>query len=368
MNKENLDRLKKEVSILDVAINLGYTLQTKGESYFLREHDSARITPAKNMYYRFSTGKGGSVIDFAIEFGQMSYLEAINYLADFHGGFSESDIKEYDGKNKEVQVEKAAPKEKIVLKEILPQRSSDKKRVYAYLHKTRGISYSIIDEMYAKNMLYQDVSNNCVFVSYDEYNEPRFCCLRGTNTKKKFIADSKGNDYNHSFFIDNKSNELIITESVIDALSVMCILDKDRLGNHKTYNYIALSGVGKYKNSLNYHLVEKKEKYDNIFLCLDSDQAGQKGAVDIKELCEKIYGKEKIEKKEINIYNVKLPREENIKDYNDILRCYRGIIGTEKEQALAAQQVDIKAEGFSKARHMITMNMVKKLTKETEID
>ena len=366
MNKENLDRIKKEVSILDVATNLGYTLQRKGESYFLREHDSVRITPAKNLYNQFSTGKGGSVIDFAINFGRMSYVEAINYLADFHGGFSESDIKEYGGKNKEVQVEKAAPKEKIVLKEVLPQRSSDKKRVYAYLHKTRGISYSIIDEMYAKNMLYQDVSNNCVFVSYDEYNEPRFCCLRGTNTKKKFIADSKGNDYNHSFFIDNKSNELIITESVIDALSVMCILDKDRLGNHKTYNYIALSGVSKYESAIRYHLVDCKEKYDNIFTCLDSDNAGQENAKGINGFIEELFETKEIEK-EPKVYNAKPPNEKNIKDYNDILRCYRGINCTEEEKNIATQEVDNKINGFAK-RRMIIEKHKELRNQETEID
>ncbi len=362
MNKVNLDVLKKEVKILDVATNLGYTLQKVGNKYRLREHDSVMITSEKNLYNQFSTGKGGSVIDFAMNFGQMTYPEAINYLADFHGGFSEEEIKEHSEYKKPVQTEKAASKEKEELKRILPQRSPEKSRVYAYLHKTRGISYSIIDELYSKNMLYQDVSNNCVFVSYDEYNEPRFCCLRGTNTKKKFIADNKGNDYAHSFFIDNKSNELIITESVIDALSVMCILDKDRLGNHKTYNYIALSGVGKYKDAIDYHLIECKEKYDNIFLCLDSDQKGQETVVKIKKHIESLPLEERP-----NMYNAKPPKE--LKDYNDILRCYREINCTEEEKRIANREVDAKINGFSKARNRISIEKSKELkSKESEME
>ena len=57
--------------------------------------------------------------------------------------------------------------EKEELAVVIRQELEDvyKRQVYAYLSQTRQISADVINEFVKRKMLYQDVRNNCVFVS-----------------------------------------------------------------------------------------------------------------------------------------------------------------------------------------------------------
>lgn len=84
------------------------------------------------------------------------------------------------------------------------------------------------------------------------------------------MADVAGCDYQQGFFINNKSRNLIVTESVIDAMSVMSILKHKRIDYHK-YNYLPLSGVDKYQ-ALYYQLDHQDIK--KVLLAFDNDAGG----------------------------------------------------------------------------------------------
>lgn len=171
---------------------------------------------------------------------------------------------------------------------ILPPKNSDMRKVFAYLTKSRFINQEIVQDFVTQHMLYQDLKGNCVFVSYDN-DIPVFGCLRGTNTYKRFLGDLPGCNYQKGFFINGKGSELIVTESVIDAMSIMSILKEKGL-DYKNHSFLSLSGVDK-NNALKFHLDHNK-KFQSVLLALDNDSAGKKISkliikefADRKDLC-----------------------------------------------------------------------------------
>lgn len=268
--KTDLEEIKK-ISITEYARQMGFTPVKIGSYYTLKEHDSVRIDPRKNIFFRNSTGDRGTVIDFVMAFKGVSCGEAIKLLCD------EIELpKVYKEQN-------SIPQKKKEL--ILPAKARNMKNVFAYLVKTRCINQKIVQEMVDRDMLYQDERNNCVFVSRNENGKSVFATVRGTNTDKKWVGDVSGCDYSHSFFIDNCSRNLIVTESVIDAMSMMDI--KEQKGeNHQEYNYLSVSGLGKSREALGYHL--GKTLYDIVFLAFDNDDKGREIAKEMKKHIESI--------------------------------------------------------------------------------
>ena len=132
-------------------------------------------------------------------------------------------------------------------------------------------------------MLYQDQMGNCVFVSYNKDKQPVFACKRGTSTEKRFVADVKNSDYEQGFYINNGSEKLIVTESVIDAMSIMSILKAKGI-DYKSYDYLPLAGAAKFESLMN-HLHDDVTKEVN--LALDNDKGGIENAQTIKELIAK---------------------------------------------------------------------------------
>lgn len=286
------DELKQMIPIIDVASHMGYTVTRKSSSgryYSLAEHDSVifDMQLGKNCFYRNSTivhsagsgvtnGATGSIIDFVMYFGNKTIDEAYRYLYDMVGGQEvvynringiTNSPSAYTSKR---EFSKPAPKPTKV---ELPVKGNSRKNVYAYLQKTRGISETVINEWFDKDMLYQDDHNNCVFVSRNEEKEPVFACVRGTSTYKRFVMDCRGNQYDKGFYIDNQATELIVTESVIDAMSLMTIAEKKGLDYHK-YNYLILASATKQEPLLN--VLEANPDINLVSLSLDNDPAGRK--------------------------------------------------------------------------------------------
>ena len=241
-----------------------------GRYYTLHEHDSVRIDPARNCYWQNSVagrngiGEGGSVIDFAQRFvhnGDL-HLALKELTARVSGGAApvENNIRKSEMINQE-------PRE---LK--LPKRGKDMHRVYAYLTQTRCIDQDIVQDFVNRRILYQDVKGNCVFVSRDQEGKPVFANFRGTLSNKRFLGDVPGSDYSKGFYISNGADKLILTESVIDAMSVMSILHGQGV-DYKQYDYMPLSGATK-QEAIIRHLQEKPMR--EILLALDHDVAGVK--------------------------------------------------------------------------------------------
>ncbi|MDY2960005.1 MAG: toprim domain-containing protein [Hornefia sp.] len=295
------DDLKEKVSIVEYAKHIGYHPEKVGSFYTLKEHDSVRINPRRNIFYQNSKGVGGSVIDFVMVFTGKTLSEAIKDL----WNYAESSLSASNITYVKNYTQDTHKKEEMKEPLILPSRDKTYRNVFAYLHKTRCIDKEIINYMISRKMLYQDTHKNCVFVSY-ENKTPVFACLRSTNTYVRFIGDVKGSDYIKCFFIPSVrkevSTELVITEGVIDSLSLMSL-------GKKNSDYLALSGAWKYKEVISHYI--KPDKYKNIIIALDNDNAGITAGKQLKE---------KLLKLGLHEENIKimLPKEKNW-DWNDVL-------------------------------------------------
>lgn len=135
-------------------------LERKGSRYwgfcpFHKETNASfNINPDKQMFYCFSCQRGGSVINFIMEYNHLSYIEAVNFLADRVGMPMPQmvDNRAYEAKKKErnrlYEVNKAAAT--YFHKNLL---SAKGKSARDYL-QNRGISGSVITRFglgYASN-------------------------------------------------------------------------------------------------------------------------------------------------------------------------------------------------------------------------
>ena len=154
------------------------------------------------------------------------------------------------------------------------------KNVFAYLINTRKIDSKVVSSWVNNHNLYQDTHNNCVFVTYDKSGKPEFASQRGTNTSKTFKADISGSNYDTCHFINNNAKSLIITESVIDCMSVQTILQAHGR-DLNNYNYLSLNGTTKV-NAL--HNALSQSETSSVIIAVDNDSAGRVALDNIKSI------------------------------------------------------------------------------------
>ena len=274
--------IKSHIKIDDYAKELGFTVERKGRYLSLKEHDSVIIDPQKNCFWRnseagqgHSIGKGGSVIDFALEFTNQSLRDILDDFnrrvsgIDFTGPENRISPQERNTNNIEKRTEIT-----------LPEKGQNMRRVYAYLVQSRFIDPDVVQDFVNKKMLYQDHRGNCVFVSR-EGGKPVFASFRGTLTDRRFLGDVEGSDYSKGFLINNQAAQTVVTESVIDTMSVMSVM-KAKGENLNDYNYMPLSGNVKVEALLN-HI--ENDNVKKVILAVDNDSGGQKSIEAIKGQC-----------------------------------------------------------------------------------
>ncbi len=268
---KDLEKIKQNIKIEEYARFLGYHTEKIGRYYTLKEHDSVRIDPEKNIFIRNSIGVGGSIIDFVMHFESLDFKSAVKKLSDetlIYSSFNRT----------RRNIDNLEKKEKHILS--IPEKDKTMKNVFAYLIKKRCIEQKIVIDMVHRKFLYQDIHKNCVFVSRDDSGKLKFISLRGTNTYKKFIADAIGCDYSYGLFLGNNADKLVITECAIDSMSIMSLLylnEKEYLD----YDYLSLSGCGKAEAVVMNQIMN--HSYKDIFICLDNDEAGLKTSSEIYE-------------------------------------------------------------------------------------
>lgn len=269
MQRVDLDRIKSEIRITDYAQRMGYTLIKVGRYYSLAEHDSVRIDDDKNCFWRnsrFAMGQkahtaAGSIIDFVMHFENKDFKSALETLSGYSIG------------NYTPQTHAPTPKpEKKKVPFALPPKGANNLKAINYLVNVRGIDKDIVSEHILKKTIYQDNCNNAVFVGYNAHGKADFACLRGTYSEKRFVKDIEGCNYDNCIFINNNSNSLVVTESIIDALSYMSVLKANGI-NYNGYNYNALSGTGKIAAVLNN--LKAHSNINAVIIAMDNDKGGK---------------------------------------------------------------------------------------------
>ena len=225
----------------------GETLVRSGKEYRWKAHDS--LTVCGNKWLRHSQSKGGFPVDFVMEFYGKSFPEAVQMLT---------------GEPGEVQPE-ADPAPSPAFR--LPLRNVTNANILNYLTQERKLSPSLVNFFIAAGDIYEDSSHhNVVFVGRDADGHPRYASSRGI--REKFRQDAAGAEKAFGFAHRGTDKQLLVFEATIDLLSFIELFPK----NWQQHNYLSLGGVS--GKALRQFLSERPD-VERVFLCLDSDKAGE---------------------------------------------------------------------------------------------
>lgn len=274
-------------------------LKRIGQSWTLKSHDSMRIS-ADGRWNWFSQNKGGGdAIGFLQAVHGMSFQDAVRTLAG-------EDFKTIPATQAE---HKAKPPERASF--ALPPKNNGNRRVFAYLHRSRGIAAEIINHCIKNDLLYEDAQHhNAVFVGKDAGGTAKYAFLRGTLTGSHFRQEATGSDKSYGFLLRGNGKTLFVCEAAIDALSIATLRKLDGL-DWKKDNYLALGGVTASESKLPVALERTLNTFSfkRVVLCFDNDAAGQTAARRIFTMLRQRYP----ERFEIKCC---VP---NVKDFNDQL-------------------------------------------------
>lgn len=253
-----------QVDLLEYAKSLGMEFETRGSNNTLyQKGHSLNITRSKNMYYRFSTGTGGNVINFAMEQNGWTFQQAVRTLCG-------------------EEIQKSVPKQTYTPakqipehkeKMILPKANSDAHRAFAYLVKTRHIDSQIVTQLMHEHKIYENDKHSCVFVGFDKNGQAGYASVRSTYTMgNSYRGDVKNSDKRHCFTLNGKSDSVYVFEAPIDAMSHATLTKVSGWDWQEDWR-IALGGVSDLglQQFLSLH-----PEIKNIHFATDNDEQGKK--------------------------------------------------------------------------------------------
>ena len=246
-SQEQIDRANG-ADLADFLRGQGEQLERAGNEYRWKRHDS--LTVRGNKWYRHSQSKGGGPVDFLMEFFGKSFTEAVELLTGEKGAAPPP----------------GRPCPAPLSDFRLPPRSTTAGQVKKYLIEARRIDEDVTGFFISSGDIYEDAAHhNAVFVGRDESGIPRYAHQRGT--AGSFRLDVKGSDKAFNFCYRGEGERLFVFEAPIDLLSFLCLFKKD----WQKQSYLSLGGVGE-KALLRF--LSDRPSVKTIFLCLDSDKAG----------------------------------------------------------------------------------------------
>ena len=325
------DIIKKinDIPIIDYIKKVGIEVKqvsSNNPDYFKIPHNGGTyITPSKNVWNCFAMKTGSkSVIQFVQFIDNVSWKEAVDKIVDIYNLQENKKDQKMSFNVEKEKISEITPKKADVLNEkkafVLPEKAENNKRVFAYLHKSRGIDNDIIQRAYNEKKIYQDAQKgNVIFKVSDNDGNIRGAAWNTTLTseehkgKKGFVEGSK-RDY--PFELRGTNNELYIFESPIDMMSYMTIQQNANYINIEDSTFIATWGINSEEMIIKY--LEKNPHITDITIGYDNDKIddtskfhwnyGQRAAALLKRELENLDEK--------YIIQIDTPKQ---KDFNDDL-------------------------------------------------
>ena len=255
--QEQIDRAN-QADLVSFLHGQGEQLTRAGNEYRWKRHDS--LTVRGNKWYRHSQSKGGAPVDFVMEFFGKSFTEAVEMLTGEKGAAPPPD----------------RPSPAPLSDFRLPPRSTDNRIARNYLTAARRIDEDVTGFFFATGDIYEEAAHhNAVFVGRDEDEVPRYAHQRGT--AGSFRLDVKGSDKAFNFCYRGEGEKLFVFEAPVDLLSFLCLFKKD----WQKHSYLSLGGVG--EKAL-VRFLSDRPSVKTIYLCLDSDEAGNEACSRIAKL------------------------------------------------------------------------------------
>lgn len=246
----------RDRNILEVAQELGMSLQQKGQTYTWTEHDSLVIFPGTNTYSWFSKGENGkNSLDLVQSIKGMDFKTAVMYL-------NSAELSEFD--ESKVNLEPQKPF-KYLLKD-----SNDVSKLKEYFVNERKINGQTVNDFLRSgviaqaNRIYQNQFEPVVVFKHKEASGKLVgASLQGIKEDrqrypergrlKEIITNSKRNwgvTYNSGLKADQNSFKMIFFEAPIDMMSYY-ELHKDKLDGVRL---VAMNGLK--DNTMGRHIAE----------------------------------------------------------------------------------------------------------------
>ena len=195
------------VSLVELAQQYGFKLEQGGRKAFHAQNSGGLyIFKDSNRFYHWTSNSKGGAIDFVMKYDGKTFTEAVAQLI---------------GESYEPYVRERIPyvkAEKGPL--VLPDKATNFKRAYWYLVSIRGIAPEVVSLLMNERKIYQEAKyGNCVFVGYDRDKNPKYCSMRAARTESDFKQDKENSDKSYPFYVEGKSDTVIVSESPIDLMS-----------------------------------------------------------------------------------------------------------------------------------------------------
>jgi CHC2 zinc finger/Toprim-like len=259
MNCAEANRL----DMVDYLNSIGYQSQkTRGNDYWFlspfrdEKHASFKVERNKNLWYDHGIGKGGSLLDFVIEFHKCDVSEALQKLSSFHPQNNYERPRFHPNENSLLHHEDARetgiriikvkqPIEDLLLCRYIKQRNISKNIADSWCHEVHFRAGE-------KEKIYRAIGFKNNAGGYELRNES----FKGSSSPK-YIT-----------YMDNKSDSISIFEGFFDFLSYQFIHQNQEI---PVTNFLILNSLSFFERS-----VLLMEKHESIHLYLDNDNAGKK--------------------------------------------------------------------------------------------
>ena len=245
----------RQTNLAEYLMSVGTPLKRNGHRHNHADHDSLVFT--KNAYYWNSRQEKGNAIDYLTKHMGYSFQDAVIALT----GFSPTE-KENCG---------SAKKEFIGV-----ELNADCRKAIAYLHKTRGINYSVIQWLINQRLLMQQTkTNNIIFPMHDENGECVGAELQGTLSDRRFKGVAEGSKYGYGFNTrypsPNGYKYALFFESAVDLVS---FIDIKRNHEKKPLTACILVSMAGLKINIIERVLRVFKGNLRPVLCVDRDNAG----------------------------------------------------------------------------------------------
>lgn len=256
-----------KANIEDYIRSLGLAQKHAGKTIKVEGFGGLYIDPKENRWYCFSEGKGGGPIQLVMHIEKKTWIEAVKQL------IGDDSINPHF--QRDIEKEKHKDKEEF----HLPEKNNTYKHMMAYLVQTRKIDKDIVYKYINNKTLYEDKKRNCVFVGYDNENNPRYAGLRGTlsNAKAPFKGEALNSDKAFSFHSKGTTDEVYVFESAIELMSYKTL---QKITSKSFENHYMLSLGGLTSVALNRYLNDNPN-IEKINLCLNNDDRGLEATEDL---------------------------------------------------------------------------------------
>ena len=165
----------------------GYTCQRSGREIHVRGFGGLKIKDDTNEYYIHSQHTGGAgLVSCLMNVLEMPFRDAVREALSGEEPNENKDSKTPFTPNK---IRKPTVQAEEKREFIQPKPAADYKRIYAYLHKQRCISYDVINALVNAKSLYQDEKGNAVFLHRRE-GIPCGAEFHGTGSKRFHVGNT----------------------------------------------------------------------------------------------------------------------------------------------------------------------------------